>query len=63
MPNFTPYRDDIETIASDEAETHAKIVEVMTKGQHIVREKTGHSVRISHAKAHALLKGTLAINE
>lgn len=55
------YRDDLETIASDEADTHAKIIEVMTDGQNTTREKYGRSVRISHAKAHGLLKGELVV--
>ena len=61
MPTYVPYRNDIETIASDEAETFGKIVEVMTKGQNITREKYGKAVRISHAKAHGLLKGELTV--
>lgn len=63
MPTYVPYRDDIETIAPDEGETQAKIVQVMTDGQHITREKYGTSVRISHAKAHGLLKGELTVYE
>ncbi len=62
MPNYVPYREDIETIAPDEAETFAKIVEVMTKGQNITREKYGTAVRISHAKAHGLLRGELTVS-
>ena len=61
MPNYVLYRDDIETIASDEGETHAKIIDVMTKGQNITREKYGKAVRISHAKAHGILKGELTV--
>ncbi len=61
MPNYLLYRDDLETIEPDEQETHEKIVELMTKGMHIVREKYGRSVRISHAKAHAELKGKLTV--
>ncbi len=61
MPNYVPYRDDVETIESDEPDTQAKIIEVMTTGQNITREKYGKSVRISHAKAHGLLKGTLMV--
>lgn len=63
MPDYVPYRDDIETIAPDEAETFAKIVEVMTDGQNITREKYGKAVRISHAKSHGLLKGELTVNK
>ena len=50
------------TPASDEKGTFAKIVEVMTYGQNVTREKYGKAVRISHAKAHGLLKGELTVN-
>ena len=63
MPDYLLYHDDLETIEPDEAETHAKIVQLMTDGQNITREKYGKAVRISHAKAHGLLKGTLVIAE
>ncbi len=63
MPNYIPYRDDIETIDPDEQETYAKIIQTMTDGQHIAREKYGKSVRISHAKAHGLLKGELVVSD
>ena len=55
-------RDDLETIEPDEPETHAKIIEMMTKGIHLEREKYGRSVRISHAKARGLLKGQLTVD-
>ncbi len=61
MPNYELYRDDVETIETDEAETHAKIIEVMTEGMHKVSEKIGKDVRISHAKAFGVLKGQLII--
>ena len=61
MPNYVLYRDDVETIEPSEQETNAKIIQVMTDGQNITREKYGKAVRISHAKAHGLLKGTLTI--
>lgn len=61
MPNYLLYRDDLETIASDEKETHDKIIDLMTTGMHLGREKYGRSVRISHAKAHGLLKGELTV--
>ena len=57
MPDDLACRDDLETIASDEKETFAKIVEVMTDGLNVTREKCGKAVRISHAKAHGLLNG------
>ena len=64
MPNYVPYRDDIETIEPDEPETRTKIIAVMTEGMHLAREKHGGKpVRISHAKAHGLLKGKLIVNE
>lgn len=63
MPNYLLYRDDLETIAPDENETKQKIVEVMTKGMELAREKYGRSVRVSHAKAHALLKGELTVKD
>lgn len=62
MPNYLLYRDDIETIDPDEKATRDKIIQVMTEGQNITREKYGKAVRISHAKAHGILKGTLTIS-
>lgn len=62
MANYTRYYDDVETIEPDEQETHRKIIEVMTKGQDITRAKYGKAVRISHAKAHGFVKGTLTVN-
>ena len=61
MPNYLLYQEDVETIAPDERETMQKIVEVMTEGMELARQKYGRSVRISHAKAHALLKGELIV--
>ncbi len=61
MPNYLLYTPDVETIAPDEDETHQKIVELMSKGMGIVREKTGKSVRISHGKTAGLLKGKLVV--
>ena len=63
MPNYLMYRDDLETIAPDEGETEQKIITVMTEGMEMARQKYGRSVRISHAKAHALLKGELIIQD
>ena len=63
MPNYLMYQDDIETIAPDEAETKQKIVEVMTQGMELARQKYGRSVRISHAKAHGLLKGEFVVQD
>ena len=47
MPNYLHYSDNVETIEPDEKETHGKIVEVMSKGDALTREKYGKSVRIS----------------
>lgn len=63
MPTYVPYRPEVETIEPDETEIFAKIVEVMTDGQNITREKYGKAVRISHAKAHGILKGELIVND
>ena len=63
MPNYLLYRDDLEVIAPDEPETKQKIVDVMTGGLKLSREKYGRSVRISHAKAHGLLKGELVVED
>lgn len=63
MPNYVLYRDDLETIEPDEAETNAKIIQVMTDGQNIVREKLGKAVRISHAKAHGMLRGEVLVRD
>ncbi len=48
-------------IAPDENETKQKIVDVMTQGMELPPQKYGRSVRISHAKAHALFKGELIV--
>jgi len=61
VPDYLRYRDDLETIDSDEQETQNKIIEVMMTGMHKVRENMERSVRISHAKAFGLLKGELVV--
>ncbi len=63
MPNYLMYQDNVETIEPDEAETKQKIVDVMTEGMELARQKYGRSVRISHAKAHGLLKGELIVED
>ena len=60
-PPYLQYSDALESIAPDEADTHASIISVMTEGQHLVRANTGRSLRISHAKAHGLLHAQLHI--
>ena len=64
MPNHLRYADGLETVKPDEAETFRKITQTMADGMHTVREKNGHdkNIRVSHAKAHAFLKGELAVD-
>ena len=50
MPNYLMYQDSIETIAPDENETMQKIVDVMTDGMEMARQKYGRSMRISLRK-------------
>ena len=61
MPNYLLYTPEVETMDEGEQETFAKIVKLMTDGQNMTREKYGRPIRISHAKAHALLKGKLVV--
>jgi len=60
---FVRYSDDIEVIEPDEEETFDAIIRVMAQGGQITRERYGHAVRTSHAKAHGLLKGELRVLE
>jgi hypothetical protein len=61
--SFVCYSDDVEVIGPDEEETFDAIIRVMAKGGQITRERYGHAVRTSHAKAHGLLKGELRVLE
>lgn len=61
MPNYLLYTPEVETIEPDEQETFNKIVQLMTEGQNLTREKYGRPLRISHAKAHAVVKGQLVV--
>lgn len=61
MPNYLLYTPEVETIEPDEQETHGKIIQLMTEGQNQTMQKYGRPVRISHAKAHAILKGQLVV--
>ena len=63
MPNHLLYSSDVEQPEPDEQETFQKIVKLMTEGQDLTREKYGRPIRISHAKAHAILKGTLVVRQ
>ena len=61
MPNYLMYAPEIETPVEDEPETNRKIVDLMKEGHGKTEEKYGKSIRISHAKAHAILKGKLTV--
>lgn len=59
--NYIPYSDSLETIEPDEQETFEKIASVMAHGADLVREKEHRPLRISHAKAHGAVRGTLTV--
>ncbi len=59
--SYTRYSDSLETIEPDEQETFEKIAALMSHGADTVREKDHHPVRISHAKAHGAVRGTLTV--
>ncbi len=58
---YLRYSDDVETIGLDEEKTFDRIIAIMGAGGRITRERYGHAVRTSHAKAHGLLKGELRV--
>lgn len=58
---FIRYGDGVETPSPDEAETIKGIIDTMTRESQTVAERDGRTVRSSHAKASALLKGTLEV--
>ncbi|MTH63990.1 catalase family protein [Paracoccus shanxieyensis] len=63
MPAPVRYTDDLETIDSDEAATVRSLLDSF---DHILRTTArdyGHAVRSVHAKAHAVLQGTLQVHE
>ncbi len=59
---YVRYTDGVETIDPGEQETFAKIIAAMGAGGVQTRERLGRSIRTSHAKAHALLKGELRVH-
>jgi hypothetical protein len=64
MPNSTvPYSPSVEVVESDEAETHAALVETLRGISETTAADYGHAVRSVHAKSHALIQGTLTIDE
>ncbi len=59
--SYIRYRDDIETAPAGEDETVAEIIATMTSESRKVAAREGHTVRASHAKASAFLKGELRV--
>ncbi len=59
---YVRYTDGVETREPGEQETFQKIIDAMGAGGVQTRARLGHSVRTSHAKAHALLKGELRVH-
>ncbi len=59
--DYVYYADDLESVASDEAETIKAIIASMTHVSEITAERYNHAVRSSHAKSHGLLKGELKV--
>lgn len=57
------YTPDIETIDPDEGETIAGLNKTFDEILETTAEDYGHAVRAVHAKAHAILKGTLTIDD
>ena len=64
VPQYVAYSDSLESTSDAEAATHARIVDVMEQGMANVKQthQLPQSVRISHAKAHALLTGELVVD-
>ncbi len=60
---MTPVRfgESVETIAADEAETAAALIETMQKISATTFDDEGEALRAAHAKAHALFDGELTI--
>lgn len=65
MPIAPPlkYTPEVEQIEQDEAETIAELNQSFEKILRTTSEDYGHAVRSVHAKAHAVLKGTLSIDD
>ncbi len=59
--SYIRYGDDIETPPAGEDETIAEIIATMTSESRKVAAREGHTVRASHAKASAFLKGDLRV--
>lgn len=63
MPNYLLYTPEVEQPSKDEPETIQKIIHLMSDGHKKTEEKYGRSIRISHAKAHAIMRGKLIVRE
>lgn len=63
MPEYLRYSPEVEKPEKDEAETIQKVIAMMADGHRKTEQKYGRSIRISHAKAHAVLKGQLIVSE
>lgn len=58
-----PFAYDLETIAPDEAATHAELTETLMGILRTVHEDHGHAYRSVHAKSHALLEARFEVLE
>ncbi|WP_076072638.1 catalase family protein [Sphingomonas montana] len=58
-----PYDFTLETVAPDEAETHAELARTLMGIVHTVNDDHGHAYRSVHAKSHALLEATFEVVE
>lgn len=63
MPTYLLYTPGIEKPTEKEQETVQKIIDLMAEGHSKTEKKYGRSMRISHAKAHAILRGKLIVHE
>ncbi len=61
MKNPIPYGPEIERPEPDEAQTTQELIETLTKISAKVHEDSHHALRSVHAKSHALLRGSLAV--
>lgn len=59
MTPYVRYHDEIETVEPDEQDLIDRIISVFRRGNDLVRQNYGRSVRGTHAKAHGLLRGEL----
>ena len=59
---YVRYTPGVEHIDADEPETIQAIIAAMAKAHQLTRQRLGHTVRSSHAKAHGLLRGELRVH-